>query len=182
MSLWQKNSVASLVMVLMIVAGTLIGSHNSLRSIRDRASDVFSVGARGDGIGIQSDLRERDTAAHNMVVIARRYLPEENALIQNVLAAREALAGASSVTRKAGADKALAEAVRDLYDVLEGMNLSEQDVRYPQRLYTDFRSAGDRISHDPYNQTAADFNRILSGFPAGLLGRLTGVRPLELFE
>ena len=169
-------------MIFMIVGGTLVGSHNSLMSLRGDAEAVFTMGERGDGIGIQGDLRERDSAAYNMVVIARKYLPEENSLIQNVLAARKALDTANSVREKAGADRTLEVAVKDLYDVLSGMNLSEQDARYPQRLYTDFRSRGDTISHDPYNGEAARFNKTLAAFPAAVLGGLTGVRPLELFE
>ena len=169
-------------MILMILVGTLVGSHNSLMHLRGEAADIFTMGARGDGIGIQGDLREREGAAYNMVVIARKYMPEDNALIENVLNARKSLESASTVKEKAAADKALATAVKDLYDVLEGMALSEQDDRYPQRLYTDFRSRGETMSHDPYNQAAATFNRVLSAFPAGILGGLTGVRPLELFE
>jgi len=182
LSIWKKNQFAIFIMILMIVAGTLIGGHNTLAGMRGKASDVFTMGVRGDGIGIQGDLRERESIAYNMVVIARRYLPEDNALIQNVLDAREGLNAASTVGKKAEADRKLETAVKDLFDVLSVTDLSSQDERYPQRLYTDFRSRGDTISHDPYNQTAAAFNRALSGFPAGLLGGLTGVRALELFE
>ena len=181
MNILKKSSFATFAMVLMIIVGTLIGSHNSLIALRGKAADVFVLGIRGDGIGIQSDLRERGNAAYNMVVIARKYLPEEDSLIQNVLGARKQLEEASSVRDNAASDKALDKAVKDLYDALNGMPLLEQDARYPQRLYTDFRARGDTISHDPYNQTAAAFNSTLSGFPAGFLGKLTGVRPLDLF-
>ena len=182
MAIFRKNSIAILSMILMMSAGTLIGSHNSLVGLREKAAVVFTTGALGDGVGIQRDLRERENSAYNMVVIARKYMPEDNALIQNAVGAREALTNASSVKDKAAADRALETAVRDLFDVLNGMALSEQDARYPQRLYTEFRARGDTISRDPYNQGAADFNRTLAGFPAGILGRLTGVRPLELFQ
>ena len=178
-----KNSrIACIVMALLIAAGTLVGSHSSLMGMRNKAAGVFVLGARGDGIGIQGDLRERESIAYNMVTVARKYLPEENALIQNVLNARKSLDSASAVKDKSRANKELETAVRDLYDALGAMELSAQDERYPQRLYTDFRSRGDTISHDPYNQRAAEFNEALSRFPASLLGGLTGVRPLELFE
>jgi len=182
LTIWRNRSIAMIIMVLMIVAGTLIGSHNSLMGFRHKAQDVFTLGIKGDGIGIQGDLNERASLAQNMVVVARRYLPEDNALIQNVLEAGKAQGAAKSVKEKAAANRALEIAIKDLYDVLSGMALSEQDARFPQRLYTDFQSRGATISHDPYNRGAADFNRILSGFPAGLLGGLTGVKPLELFE
>ena len=182
MSVLRNSKIAILAMILMIVGGTLVGSHNSLMEIREDTSAIFTMGVRGDGIGIQGDLNERSAAAYNMVVIARKYLPEENALIQNVLSARLALGSSDSVREKARANRALDTAVKDLFDVLNGMTLAEQDARYPQRLYTDFRSRGDTISHDPYNQEAAAFNRTLSGFPAGFLGGLTGVKPLEIFD
>jgi len=173
---------AQIIMVLMIILGTLIGSHNTLAGMRKSAALVFTTGARGDGIGIQSDLRERSSAAYNMVVIARKYLPEENSLMQNVLKTRTSLDAASSVKDKALTDRLLETAVRDLHDVLNGMALSEKDAVYAQGQYTAFRSGGDRISHDPYNKVAESFNKSLSGFPAGFLGGLTGVKPLDLYE
>ena len=182
MAILKNRQFAIFAMILLIAAGTLIGSHNDLVGMRSKASDIFILGARGDGIGIQGDLRERGDVAHNMVSLALKYLPASNAVIENVLLAGETMSKASTVKEKAAADRKLATAVRDLYDVLSSMELSEQDAKYPQRLYTDFRSRGDTISHDPYNGAAADFNRTLSAFPAGLLGKLTGVRPLELFE
>ncbi len=182
MSIWRKNSFAFVAMLLMIIAGTLIGSHNTLNGMREEAAAVFAAGIKGDGIGIQGDLSERDAAAYNMVVIARKYLPEDNAVIQQVIKARADAAAAGSVAKKAEADKALESAVKDLYQVLNAAKLSAQDEKYPQRIYTEFRSRGDTISHDPYNKVAADFNKKLSAFPAGLLGGLTGVKPLELFQ
>ena len=182
MSIWRNSRFAAVVMLLMIAAGTLVGSHNSLADLREKAAAVFTLGARGDGIGIQSDLNERAGIAYNLVVLARKYLPEDNALIQNAVSTATALASAGGIREKSAANRALETTVKDLADVLSSLTLSAQDARYPQRMYTDFRSRGDAISHDPYNQAAVSFNRILSGFPAKLLGGLTGIRPLELFE
>ena len=182
MNIWKRNSFAIAAMVLMIAVGTLAGSHNTLMGMRNKASTIFIAGVRGDGIGIQGDLREREGKAYDMVMIARKYLPEDNALIQNVLKARDALNAASTVKGKAAANRALETAVKDLFDVLSGMTLSESDARYPQSLYTNFRSRGDTIGHDPYNAAAAGFNDVLAGFPAGVLGGISGVQPLELFE
>ena len=180
----RKSSVACLVMVLMIIVGTLAGSHNSLMGMRKDAEAVFSLGVRGDGVGILGDLRERQSLAYNMVVIARKYLPEDHTLIRNVLDAGAGGGGGASlsVPELASADRALELALKDLFDVLNAMELAEVDARYPQRLYTDFRARGDTISHDPYNQVASAFNKTLAGFPAGVLGGLTGVRPLALYE
>ena len=179
---FKNSGFACLIMIIMIVSGTLAGSRGSLMALRGAAESVFTLGARGDGIGVQSDLNERMSAAYNMVVIARKYLPEENALIQNTLSAREKLNSAVGVKEKSSANKALTIAVKDLYDALSSMALNDADSRYPQSLYTDFRSSADRISHDPYNGKALEFNKILARFPASVLGGLSGVKPIELFE
>ncbi|MDR1192611.1 MAG: LemA family protein [Peptococcaceae bacterium] len=181
MSIWQKRPVAVAAMVLMILVGALAGGHNSLNHLRAVAAAVFTNGAAGDGAGIDRDLRERGEAAYNMVVVARKYLPEDHGLIQATLAARQSLDEAATVRHKAAADKELAAAVADLYQALGAMSLSELDAPYPRRLYTDFQSRGDSISHDPYNFRASAFNEALDTFPASLLGGLTGIQPLELF-
>jgi hypothetical protein len=178
----QNSRLAFFVMLLMIIAGTLIGSHNSLQAMRESAAVVFTAGLQGNGLSIQGDLNERASAAYNMTVVARKYLPEDNAAIRRALAAREELLAAASIKEKARANQALEEAVKDLYEILNAVKLSAQDERYPQKIYTEFQSRGDTISHDPYNQTAAEFNGKLSAFPANVLGGLTGVKSLELFQ
>ena len=181
MSVLKDKRIAVLVMLLMIISGTLIGSYNTLADMRKEALAVFSVGIHGDGIGIQGDLNERESIAYNMVIVARRYLQEDHTLIVNVLEARNELLAAGSIRAMRAADQKLETAVKDLCDVLNGMSLSQQDSRYPSSLYSDFRSRGDTISHDPYNAGATAFNSILRRFPAGFFASLTGIKPVELF-
>lgn len=51
-----------------------------------------------------------------------------------------------------------------------------------QTPYKNFTSANLRISHDPYNDAAAQFNELRGGFPAGLIGGVCGVDGLEAFN
>ena len=53
------------------------------------------------------------------------------------------------------------------------------DFRYK---YKNFTSANLRISHDPYNDSAAEFNRLRGGFPARLIASVCGVDELERFN
>ena len=182
MEILKKQSAAIAVMILMILAATLFGGHSSLAKLRGEAERVFAAGIDGDGIGIQNDLEERSAAAYNLVNIARKYLPETDASIQGVLTARDALSAAGSISDKYEADQALSDAVTDLKNKLDDVNLSEKDAPYPDRLYTNFLSRGETISHDPYNRLAAEFNAALTEFPASLLSKLTGVKSLELFR
>ena len=54
--------------------------------------------------------------------------------------------------------------------------LSEQDEKYRQKLYADFNSRGDTISHDPYNQYAEEYMQTLKGFPASLIAAVMPVK------
>ena len=66
-------------------------------------------------------------------------------------------------------------------DAVPDAGLSEKDEAYRQRLYADFNSRGDTISHDPYNGYAQSFNRTLTGFPANLIAAVTPVKEAVIF-
>ena len=61
----------------------------------------------------------------------------------------------------------------ELYRTLDDASLSEKDEKYRQRLYADFNSRNDTISHDPYYSYAADYNKLLTQFPANVIAALT---------
>ena len=62
--------------------------------------------------------------------------------------------------------------------------MDRKDVR---SVYDDFKSHGNTIGRDPYNELAAQYSRdvqkMYAGFPAGLIGGFKGGAPtLELFQ
>jgi len=182
MGFLNNRKTAMAIMAILILFSSLTGTQRSLSSLQQKALRIFELGADGDGISIQNDLNERASLAYNMVTIGRKYLEEENALIQNVLAAIDALTEAEGPKEKYKANLTLDKAVTDLYHVLSQMELRDVDKPYPNRLYTDFNSRNDTISHDPYNQEAAAFNEVLETFPANVFSSIFGIRPLELFK
>lgn len=188
MKLLDNKPTAILIMVIMILAGTFIGSHNSLSKLSNKAENVFYSGVNNDGLCIQSDLDKRSELARNLVTVSSSYLPSDTAALTSVAAAREQLKNASSIEAKSSANKALDEAVFNLYSMLENQGITEKEElinnfsKNPTRIYTDFRSFGDTIKHDKYNDYAKDFNNVLEGFPANLLSKLTFIEPLELFK
>ncbi len=179
--LYRKN-IGILAMVFLILFSALTGTHRSLAKLQGKAEAVFTAGEAGDGIGIQSDLNERLALAYNMVTIGRKYLPEGDPLLEQVLAARSQLEAAEGPASKYEANEAMSLAMKDLYDALKGRSLSSVDAPYPDKLYAEFNSRNDTISHDPYNKLAVEFNSVLKAFPANVLGRLVFIRPLELFQ
>ena len=164
-----ENKVACIIiMVALMVAGFFIGGTKSLNSIYNEAEKVFLNGEDGDGICIQNDLTERASAAINMVTIGLKYeaVAEETAAVKKAAAELESV---SQIDKKSAANKELDRAVAILFSALEGQKLSENDKVYAQKLYNNFNSRNDTISHDPYNKYAVEYNEIIDKFPAKLL-------------
>lgn len=182
MNLLYRKNIGILVMVLLMLFSALTGTHRGLSKLQGKAEAVFRLGEAGDGIGIQSDLNERLDLAYNLVTVGRKYLSAEDPLLTQVLGAREQLEQAQSPKAKYEANGALSLAVTDLYKELKGRSLSAVDAPYPDKLYAEFNSRNDTISHDPYNQYASEFNETLKAFPASVLSKLVFIGPLELFQ
>lgn len=187
MKLLQNKTIAIVIMVIMIASGTFIGSHNSLSKLSKAAENVFYYGVNGDGLCIESDLNKRSELARNLLTVSSPYIPQDSAALKEVASARDDLKAASSIKEKYDANKDLDEAVFNLYSALEKDGITEKDElvnnfsKNPTRIYTDFRSFGDTIKHDKYNDYAKEFNGILVSFPANVLSKVTSVKPLELF-
>lgn len=177
-----SRKVAAAVMVLLIAAAVLFGSYRSLTGLRDRVDGAFLNGVENDGFSISADLLKRQNTAYNLVTIALHYYDEDETAVRATLDAWAALGAAQSVRDKAAADWELGRSVTALHDLLSRTELSEKDEKYPDRLYDDFRSGGDRIQRDGYNRLATEYNRTLERFPANFLSKLTGVKPAELFN
>ncbi len=178
----ENRTVARIVAVAVIAISILLSGGMGLRSQRSATQSVFSNGVYGDGLSIERDLFERSEAAYNLCSIATKYLGSDNAQLVAVKAARDEISAKDSVSQKAVANKKLGETVEDLYTEIESANLSEQDKQFAYRQYKEFISRGDTIGRDEYNIKAEGFNRECSRFPASLIAKLTGVKPLELFK
>lgn len=188
MSILQNKNFAKLTMILMIIVAILIGSHNSLTKLSDKAEAVFYEGINGDGLCIQSDLDKRSELARNLVTVSSAYVPQDSPLLKNVESARSELKSASDIDDKFDANNTLDEAVFNLYSTLEKEGITQKEEllnnfsKNPTRIYTEFRSFGDTIKHDKYNSCANEFNSALKVFPANILSKFTFVNSLQLFE
>ena len=158
MTFFQKKSTAVLTCLLLVAAALLFGAHRSLGALRRQATDVY---VKGDdsGLSILANLNSTVEYTSTLVKTAGGYYTAENAAFAAVQAANDRL-------RTDSADPAAARAA--LSDLMN-------------RCINDMISMKDQMRHSRYNELAADFNDTLAGFPAGLLGSLTGIRALPLF-
>jgi len=106
----------------------------------------------------------------------------EHSLISAVRKNRDTLAQAETPGQKYEAAQNLLQAVTELYTYMGSLPLSESDQKFRNSLYADINSHNIIISRSTYNQHAREFNNTLKRFPANILGTLTFVRPLELYE
>jgi hypothetical protein len=109
-------------------------------------------------------------------------MDESDPAIQAILDARNTLSDAENPSDKYDANQRLTEAYTDLSEKLQTMNLSKADEKYRAGLVDELNSRNDTISHDGYNKKAEEYNKLLNAFPANILSRLTGVKPLALFR
>ena len=146
------------------------------------AQGLLDYGAKGDGIGIASDLSGRVSAAQGLVTVAKRYLEASDRLIVNVEEAGSALSTASSLRKAKEADDRLSIAVLELFDALGELRLSDKDAGYRSSLYADFTSYASTMSHDPYNEAAVTYNENIRAFPGRLFFSLMGYRSAPVFR
>lgn len=169
-------------MIVAILLSILFGSYRSLSSEARKAEAVFYNGIDGDGFGINNDLNLRLDASYNFITIAKKYLDANDPAIRSVLEARTALSDANVPSQKYDANIMLTEACTDLGEKLLTKELSERDEIYRKGFLTEMDSRNDIISHDGYNKVAGDFNALLDAFPANILSRIVGIKPLALFR
>ncbi len=177
----EKRIPAIAIFTAVVILTTLASGSVSLSRERSRAERVFTDGVRSDGMSIGYDLDQRAEAAYNLAGIAKRYLDGSDG-INALLAARDALTGAKSVSEKYAANLELSVATDALYSELKEAQLSDKDRTLAAGQYQDMLSHNDAISRDGYNSCALEFNRKLEKFPASRIARIAGIKPLETFD
>ncbi|MBQ8510281.1 MAG: LemA family protein [Clostridia bacterium] len=181
MKILQKQPVALLIMVVVIVLSCLLGCRRSLLALRQDVEDCFYNGEEGDGFSIQADLEYVGGTASNLKTVALRYISADDPAVVRLTEARNALTAAKDIPGKYAAATELSDAVQVLYDSLDPSKMTSTDKNYRASLYDDISSAMQRISHNEYNDRAREFNAILDGFPANLIVRIVHIDPIQLY-
>ncbi len=180
MKLFDKKWFGVLLMLILIIAGSFAGCKLTLHSFYSDVEKIFFHGQDNDGVCIENDLSRRAEDTVNLVTIARKYSSDESLLADAEKCAADLTAAAEIGDKKASDDR-LTAAFTALYEEMGNYGLSENDEKYRSRLYADFRSRGETISHDPYNAAAAEYNAKLKAFPASLVNRFSGGEKAALF-
>lgn len=181
MSIKENRPLAWGVLAAVVIGCTLasggIGLNREQNAVRQ---EFFAAGE-----SIYADAVELADNAYVLLGIAQRYDGFDQALLertqQAVQSLRDALAR-ESIGEAGAASKELTDCVEDLYTAAGDVSMKGNDPDDFRYKYKNFTSANLRISHDPYNDSAAEFNRLRGGFPARLIASVCGVDELERFN
>lgn len=172
MNFFNSRRAGALVLTAAVIFGVFFGSHRSLNGERKKVA--------GQNENVMMDLETRVGTAHNLCTVAGRYLPPDDEYL-TALSGDLAYADEHPEDETAFAD--LVPAARAVIMKLKDAALSEQDARYLSNFETQIESGVDTISRDPYTAAARRFNEeTLGGFPARILGALTGVKELPVYQ
>ena len=123
-----------------------------------------------------------DSAAENAALMASEaglHL-EASQAIDTVAQLGEKVASETDTNARYEAFSSLKTAVDKLYDAMYG-KVSEADFKNFKVAYDNFWESVNMIKYDDYSKQAAKYNDLVSGFPGGLVSKLTGQGALNTF-
>ena len=172
----KSTKTALAITLAVMVLATLFGSHRSLNAVRREALGVFAQGEYGDGIGVKSDLERRANACANLCAVARNSGLEGEASVQTLKSRVEAFRAGDTTADLSGP-------AQEVVDLLSDTDLDQESRKDLSDLKNTLASISDKVRRDPYTDLAQTFNtKTLAAFPANVLGGLTGIKPLPVYQ
>ncbi|MEG0597131.1 MAG: hypothetical protein RR502_03700 [Oscillospiraceae bacterium] len=163
------TSLKGAVTVTLLVALVMIpvGTHRSLVRERKPADEAL--------VAMTVTMDKTATLAANVQAVLERNLPQSVSELQGAV---NHYTSASAATRLDSWEN-LTLSLTDALAELESANLSEKDAGYVRDFSVEVASQMAIVSHCAYESLAAAYNSdVLGGFPANVLGKLTGITPL----
>lgn len=188
-ALSTRAAALALSVVVMLAAFFGFGSAK-LRGKYNTARQWFTAGVAADnGYNLSEELTTRMNTAANVITTASNTLGADNA---EVLTAQDALTAFSNDLDgvKAGKtrlhalyedNETLGTAIDQLYAKLQEQAADPMKMGAVQGKYGQFNSAATIIGTLQYNTAVYEYQKDVGGFPASVLGTLSGVKEVEPF-
>ena len=188
-ALSTRAAALALSVVVMLAAFFGFGSAK-LRGKYNTARQWFTAGVAADnGYNLSEELTTRMNTAANVITTASNTLGADNA---EVLTAQDALTAFSNDLDgvKAGKtrlhalyedNETLDTAIDQLYAKLQEQAADPMKMGAVQGQYGQFNSAATIIGTLQYNTAVYEYQKDVGGFPASVLGTLSGVKEVEPF-
>ena len=188
-ALSTRAAALALSVVVMLAAFFGFGSAK-LRGKYNTARQWFTAGVAADnGYNLSEELTTRMNTAANVITTASNTLGADNA---EVLTAQDALTAFSNDLDGVKACKTrlhalyednetLGTAIDQLYAKLQEQAADPMKMGAVQGQYGQFNSAATIIGTLQYNTAVYEYQKDVGGFPASVLGTLSGVKEVEPF-
>lgn len=176
-----RTGTAVILLIVLVVFAVGFGAYRGWSQERTRVEETYA--------GLENMLHTRVEAAYNLLAVAGRHLDqadeEVKAAARRVEADRDILEGTAALRRKAAANEALTEDAKQLLSGLSGMASVKAygndqwyvDSYLPQMM----EQSEEKTARANYNTAAAEFNKKLNSTFSGMIARVLGIRPAEVF-
>ena len=201
-ALSTRAAALALSVVVMLAAFLGFGSAK-LRSRYNEARKWYTVGVAADnGYNLSEELTTRMNTAANIITTAGNTLGADSAEVQAAQTALNDFSACLEAVQNGGkaqaltslpyyqgstmhalyqADQALGAAIDQLYAKLQEQADDPMKMGAVQGQYGQFNSAATIIGTLQYNTAVYEYQKDVGGFPASMLGALSGVKEVEPF-
>lgn len=166
--------IIAVIAVIVIIAGSLAGSYNSLVNLEEGTSAAYA--------DIQVQLQRRSDLIPNLVNTVKGYAAHETEVYTAVSDARAKLAGASTVEETAAANGELSSALSRLLAISEAypeLKANENFLSLQDELAGTENRVG--VARKDYNDKVQQYNVKIRSFPTSILAGMFGFDKKELF-
>ncbi len=163
-----------LVIVVVIVAA-IIGIYNNLVKLRNMVDNAWAQ--------IDVQLQRRQDLIPNLVETVKGYAIHESGTLENVTAARAAVANAGTPAQRMQASDYLSGTLKSLFAVAEAYPELKANANFSQ-LQAALADTEDKISYmrQSYNDTAMKYNTAIQTFPNILVAGPLGFKARASFD
>lgn len=181
---FSENRTIAFIVLAACVLGSIFGLGGmGLSRERNKVLSVFDAGTDPSLSSRHSMDAYLDSASERALVMAGEYeiYLGESQLTRDVTSEAEAIADdPSGVDARYAAYSKLKPHVEQMYNKLYG-DVDTAQFRNFKLAYDDFKGFTDQIERDEYHSLAKGYNGLVSGFPGGIVARLTGQGALNPF-
>ncbi len=164
-----------IVVLLVVIAGFLWASYNSLVSLRNRIESGWAQ--------IEVQLKRRHDLIPNMVETVKGYAAHESGTLEKVIQARNAAVAAKGPAGAAAAENGLTRSLGSLFALGEAYPDLKANTNFLQ-LQEELSGTEGKIAYarQYYNDEVRAYNTKVQGFPTNLIAKRFGFKEREYFQ
>ncbi len=174
-----KNVILIILLVVVIfivgVVASGVGAYNSIVGSEENVNKALS--------NIDTQLQRRADLIPNLVNTVKGYMKHEQDIIDSITEARQNLVNASTLEDKDQANKALTDAINQLYIVVENYPDLKANTNFIA-LQDEIAGSENRVAvaRKDYNEAVNNYNTMIKRFPNNLIASMFGFESKEYFQ